>query len=235
MSEVQPEAFQRRSPIYRILRTCGARFSNVNDAAVAMVVDDSRDSETAKQMGIADLTPLPRTGFKGRDTPQWLNSQGVQIPNAPNRAQRQEDGTLVARLSNDEHVFLSALDSHSTMIDTLDTAWEIESERMCFSMPRSETLAWVALSGQCTPDMLSKVCGVDVRLSKFSDGSIAQTSIARINGILIRNDLNTTPAFYVLADSASADFLWPCLLDAMHEFEGAPVGLEALRKLLSAE
>ena len=229
MSEVQPEAYPRRSPIYRILTACGARFGEINQSAVAMVVDDSRDTDIARRMGIADLTPLPRTGFKGRDTPEWLTGQGVRIPEAPNRAHRQDDGTLVARLSNDEHVFLSDLDIESTMITTLDSAWQLEPARMCYSMPRAETHAWFALTGEHTSEMLSKVCGVDARLNKFSNGDIAQTSIARINGILIRDDLGATPGFHVLADSASADFLWPCLIDAMQEFDGAPVGLQALR------
>ena len=37
------------------------------------------------------------------------------------------------------------------------------------------------------------------------------------------------PDFYLLADSASGDYLWDCLLDAMMEFEGGPVGLAALQ------
>ena len=49
--------------------------------------------------------------------------------------------------------------------------------------------------------------------------------------MIVRNDLGATPAFYVLTDSASADYLWPCLVDAMQEFEGAIVGLAALRAL----
>lgn len=231
MLEVKPETYQRRSPIYRVLVSCGARFGEVNGAAIAMAIDESSDVDVARKLGIADLTPLPRTGFKGRDTPEWLASRGVQIPQAPNQAAQQNDGTLVARLSNDEHVFLSDLDARSTMITSLDNNWKLEPGRMCFSMPRAETHAWFALSGEYTSEMLSKVCGVDVRASKFPNGSIAQTSIARINGILIRNDLHTTAGFYVLADSASADFLWPCLIDAMNEFGGRPVGLEALRIL----
>jgi sarcosine oxidase subunit gamma len=34
-----------------------------------------------------------------------------------------------------------------------------------------------------------------------------------------------------LADSASAEYLWGCLADAMDEFGGTPVGLSALRQL----
>ena len=233
MPEVQADTYLRRSPIYRILAAGGARFSEINNTAIAMAFDDSRDGDVAGNLGIADLTPLPRTGFKGRDTPDWLTAQGVEIPDAPNQAKRQQDGTLVARLSNDEHVFLSDLTGGAPMVAALDENWQLEPGRMCFSMPRAETHAWFALSGECTSEMLSKVCGVDARLAKFPNGAIAQTSIARINGILIRNDLGTTPAFYVLADSASADFLWPGLIDAMQEFDGAPVGLEALRALLA--
>jgi sarcosine oxidase subunit gamma len=52
-----------------------------------------------------------------------------------------------------------------------------------------------------------------------------------MSGIIIRADLGRTPAYYVLADSASAEYLWGCLMDAMEEFSGAPVGLLALRQL----
>jgi len=34
-----------------------------------------------------------------------------------------------------------------------------------------------------------------------------------------------------LADSAAADYPWDCLQDAMDEFRGGPVGLDALRDL----
>jgi sarcosine oxidase subunit gamma len=44
-------------------------------------------------------------------------------------------------------------------------------------------------------------------------------------------DLGGTPAFHLLADSASAEYLWTCVLDATAEFDGAPVGWTALRKL----
>jgi sarcosine oxidase subunit gamma len=39
------------------------------------------------------------------------------------------------------------------------------------------------------------------------------------------------PAYHVLADIASGEYLWACLVDAMAEFGGAPVGLAAVRRL----
>ena len=96
-------------------------------------------------------------------------------------------------------------------------------------MPRADSHAWFAVTGRQASEMFAKICGIDLRLHKFPDGGIAQTSIAKINGIILRQDQGPLPLFHLLADSASADYLWDCLMDAMAEFEGAPVGLAALR------
>jgi sarcosine oxidase subunit gamma len=79
--------------------------------------------------------------------------------------------------------------------------------------------------------MVAKICGVDLRPGKFADGRIAQTSMARMNGVVIRDDQGETLAYHLLGDSASAEYLWGCLIDAMAEFDGAPVGLAAVRAL----
>ena len=235
MTDVRPEDYLRRSPVYRLLRETGAVFSELNNAAIVSCVDATHDQDVASNLGLADLSPLPRVGFKGRATPDWLAAAGVKIPGVPNRARTQDDGTLVARLSNDEHLFLSDLGCEARMVAELSNAWELEAGRLCYLMPRADTHAWFALTGACAAEMLSKVCGVDARAQKFDNGCIAQTSIARINGVLIRHDQGSTLGYYVLADSASADFLWPCLIDAMQEFDGAPVGLDALWSLSSGE
>lgn len=232
MSVIEPTQHLRRSMIYRILRDAGAQFEALADSAVAMRYADGGDEVAqARRMGLADLSPLPRTGFKGKDTPAWLVAQGVDLPDVPNRARRLGDGALVLRLSADEHVILSDLQARSSLPATLTAAWQIDTERMCYHMPRAETHSWFALTGECVEEMLAKTCGVDMRAHKFVDGSVAQTSLARINAVIVRNELGATGVFYILADSASADYLWPCLLDAMDEFDGRPVGLVALQTL----
>lgn len=231
MNATQPTNHLRRSMIYRILHDAGAHFEAcAGAAAIAWRFGDGDDeAERVRRMGLADLSPLPRTGFKGKDTPQWLAAQGVVIPDAPNQAHRQDDGAVVLRLSNDEHVILNHLSTESGLPARLDEVWQLDPDRMCYHMPRAETHCWFAISGERASEMLAKVCGVDLRADKFAEGSIAQTSLARINAVIARHDLGTTCAFYVLADSASADYLWPCLIDAMREFGGDPVGLAALR------
>jgi len=58
---------------------------------------------------------------------------------------------------------------------------------------------------------------------------VAQTSLARVNAIILRNDLATTTCLFILSDVSFAEYLWDALLDAMVEFEGCPVGIAALR------
>jgi sarcosine oxidase subunit gamma len=79
--------------------------------------------------------------------------------------------------------------------------------------------------------MFAKICGVDLRPKHCPVGVIAQTSIAKMSGIIIRADLGNTLAYHLLADIASAEYLWMCLEDAISEYDGGIVGLAALRSL----
>ena len=76
--------------------------------------------------------------------------------------------------------------------------------------------------------MLAKLSGVDFRPRRFDDLEIAQTFVARLAAIVVRDDMGGTLAYNLLADSASALYLWDCIVEAMVEFDGAVVGTEAL-------
>jgi sarcosine oxidase subunit gamma len=101
-------------------------------------------------------------------------------------------------------------------------------------VPRRESHAWFRIIGTAAPEMFAKLCAVDLRPAKFPGDAIAQTSVARLNGIVIRDDLAQIPAYHLLADSASAEYLWRVLLDAMAEFDGVPVGCDALIAIAGA-
>src|SRR5262249_50805091 len=73
-----------------------------------------------------------------------------------------------------------------------------------------------------------KLCGVDLSPDRFADGAIAQTSVARLSAIVIRHDVADMLAFFLLAETASAEYLWDCLDDAMKEFEGRVEDADAI-------
>ncbi len=234
--QIQPEHFARRSFLYRTLVKAGARFVEINGAAVAEDFGAPEvEVQTARRMGLADLSPLPRSGFKGQGTVEWLSAQGVDVPGESNRALRQSDGALALRLAPSEIMILGDLAGQGDLPAKLNQAWDSEAlppkTPRGFPLPRDETHAWFLVMGTQASAMFAKLCAVDLRPQSFPGGQVAQTSLAKMTGTILRDDKGETPAFHVLADSASADYLWGCLLDAMAEFEGGPVGLAVLRDL----
>ena len=118
------------------------------------------------------------------------------------------------------------------LIETLDQAWSMAKADGCFRVARDETSCWLLLTGAHASSMLAKVCAVDLRPQAFAPDAIAQTNVARLNVIVIRGDIGPVPAFDLITDIASAVYLWDALLDAMAEYDGAPIGLAAIRALL---
>ena len=232
-----PTAHPRRSFVYRALQAAGARFAPLSGGTVAMDFGGAIETEAAqaRSLAIADLSMLPRTGFKGAGAVGWLTAQGLSIGSDSNRAYRQAGGELAARLAPTEIFLVDGLAGTGALIARLNAAWSWGSEKpralIGYPMPRSESHAWFMISGEKSPAAFAKICGVDFRPHRFADGAIAQTSVAKMSGIVIRADLGATIAFHLLADSASAEYLWHGVLDAMAEFDGAPIGLAALRHL----
>ena len=78
-------ATQRRAFHYRDLEAAGAQFETVQDAAVAWAYGSDGEADTARRLGLADLSPLARTGFKGRDTAPGSTPRGSKSARRPTK------------------------------------------------------------------------------------------------------------------------------------------------------
>src|SRR5262249_28595416 len=145
--------------------------------------------DRASRMGLADLSVLPHTGFKGAGTVDWLTAQGLTIGGDSNVAYRQGGGEWAARLAPNQTFLPVGLAGSGSLIDKLNQAWswgqETPRKAIGYPMPRQDSHAWFMVTGRSAPDMFAKICGVDLRLHKFPVGRIAQTSLAKMNGIVI--------------------------------------------------
>jgi sarcosine oxidase subunit gamma len=237
LTNLDPATLKRRSFIYRKLAAAGAEFAEVNGGAVAMRYPARAESEAAiaRRMGLADLSVLPHGGFKGRGTVEWLTAQGLTIGADSNKAYVQAGGELAARLAPTEIFLLDSLQGTGQLISKLNTAWQwapsAPRPQQGYPMPRQDSHAWFMATGEKTAEMFAKICGVDLRPRHCPVGTIAQTSVAKMNAIVIRADLGSTLAYHLLADIASAEYLWTCVEDAIAEYDGGIVGLAALRSL----
>ena len=94
-----------------------------------------------------------------------------------------------------------------------------------YLLPRQDSHHCFMLLGQHCAPLFSKLCAVDLRYHKFQRMQVAQTVMARVGVIVIRRDIEQTPAFYVLTDSSLAEYMWDSILDALREFEGEVIGI----------
>lgn len=241
MATLDPTMGMRRSQLYRrhinnnaLFKKTGSNFvvSHYNNPS-----DQGTELEQARSMAICDLSTLPRAGFKGAGAPSWAENQGIKLPDSANTSIVQPEGCLVAKLSDQELLILSDIFAKSHQVTALgaqSTRDHLENDTQTYLLPRGDSHCWLAVTGVQAAEMFSKVCGVDLRPHKFALGNIAQTSVAKINAVVIRHDLGATLSYYILCDISATEFLWDCLLDAMQEYAGSPVGISALEALISA-
>ncbi|MFQ5953779.1 MAG: hypothetical protein ACE5JZ_01785 [Kiloniellales bacterium] len=227
----------RRSFVYRKLEAAGASFAELDDGAVAADFGDpAGEAEAARRLGLTDLSPLPRAGFKGAGTAEWLAGQGVSVPEESNQARRQADGSLIARLAPSEVLLLGDLEGSGALLRDLarsHDAAETPGPPRGYLVPRQDSHAWFLITGDQAAAMFAKLCAVDLRPDAFAPGRIAQTTVAELSAIVVRDDRGGVLAYHLLANSAAAEYLWDCVIDAMSEFDGRPVGWAALSDLAS--
>jgi len=197
MNMIKPEYSLQRSPIYREL------------------IDD-KDKNSLDAPCLIDFSLLPRMGYRGTNAEQFLRSMNFPIPEKANQCLMSEQGEWVLRLSQKEFWLLSQPQENinSTLLgSTLP-------DRECYSLYCQNSHAWFALTGKYCSDILAKICGVDLRSSEFPVGAVVQTSVARVNAIIVHHVISDEQVFSILSDSASATYLWNALLDAMAEYGG---------------
>ena len=193
MSPVYQQSPLRRSPVYRKLAG----------------VDIDRASIAAGGNALLDLSLMPRFGLRGKNAQRWLEDKGLPVP-VVNRAESRADGYWVARLGATEFWVLATTELDEQKDMPVLTA----PEPGCYPVHCGESRAWFALAGEARCGVMAKLCGVDLRPMAFAPGTIVQTSVARVNAVIIFHQLSGMPVFSILSDTASAEYLWDVLQDA---------------------
>jgi len=166
---------------------------------------------------LLDLMDLARVGFRGTQSAEYLQRCGFVLPEVPNRAVTQADGSHIARLSQTEYFLLGSQADQGQRIADEEARWELDHNAN-YLLPRQDSHAWIQLSGSQLPALMAKLCGVDLRAEAFGPGAVAQTSAARINVIVVNVGGEGVPTFQVLFDRASHEYFIAAVQDAMQEF-----------------
>lgn len=169
---------------------------------------------------LSDLTDLPRVGFRGAHSAEYLRNRQFLLPDAPNRAVTQDDGSQVVRLSQTEYLLLGSPQDQGERIADEEARWELD-HKANYLLPRQDSHAWFQLSGDHLTEVMAKLCGVELSPQVFGPGAVAQTSAARINVIVINTTTLQQASLYILCDRTSKAYFHESLLDAMQEFSGS--------------
>jgi len=175
-------------------------------------------NEPDKPLGLLDCSTRSRCGFRGANAAAHLLAVGLPVPEKPNQATSSNTGELVVRLSQHEFWVLSNLATADQGFILLDEQALPASH--CYPLYCQNSHAWFAIIGKPLAKLLAKVCGVDLRNETFPVGAVVQTSVVRLNAMVIHHEINSQSVFFVLSDSAAAEYLWDALLDTMQEFGG---------------
>jgi sarcosine oxidase subunit gamma len=225
-----------RSPVYRKYKLESVTLRELNGFMAPMTITNADDAiDSAKKLMICDVSWLPRTGFKGKDTIKWLAGRGMKLPEKANSLEQTSDGSLIIRLGITEFLIITDPNRMGELAVELSEEWaakKIESVGTnTYCLPRQDSHACFSLCGDYAPQLFGKLCAIDFRANHFPNLGVVQTSIARLSSIIVRNDLSGTLSYLIFTDCTSAEYLWDCILDAGQEFECRVDGYDSILKL----
>ena len=236
MNAANPMQCVRRSMLYRWHERHGASFvEHAGAIVVAGYGADAVEAPAARELGLCDLSTLPRWGVTGRGATASLTDVGFDLPPVVNRSVRQVNGDLLARLSDHEYLLLATGQLIAAEPPAGFPYLRDHAAGPVYELPRQDSHAWFAITGRQASAALATICGVDMRDVSFKDGAVAQTSIARVSAVVLRNDLGDSPCFFILASSTAAEYLWDAIAGAMDMPGAAVIGMHALGSLVEQE
>ncbi|BFM49712.1 sarcosine oxidase subunit gamma [Marinomonas sp. THO17] len=166
---------------------------------------------------IEDYTQVSRIGFRGPDVEAFLASENLPVPTQPNLSLLDASGIRVVRLSNTEFWLLDETQQNAQRIMDMEVS-ALKGEGI-YRLYCQHSHAMFVCVGEDCESMFAKICGVDLSRHAFLVNQLAQTSVARVNAIVINAASESQSGrFLVLSDIASSQHLWDALWDAAEEF-----------------
>jgi sarcosine oxidase subunit alpha len=227
----------RLSPLHATHQVLGAQFVSQAAWQVPKTYTSPEDelSTIRQRVGLADVSSLGKLVVKGNAAPGLLAGVFDVTPATPGHMapvilQEQFGPSLgnsyIARLAPDEFLIITPPG------DEDNTARHIERKRAARHLfvtviNQTSGLAGLAVAGPHSREMLGKLCALPLSPRDFPNHRVAQSSLAMVHTIIVRNDLGNLAAFELYVERPYAKYVWTSLMDAGHEFGIIPFGCKA--------
>ena len=202
-------AYSSRNPSYGV----------VNDVQTALSFTSLDEEKIRNQnLSICDVSCLNRTGVKGPQAENWIQSLGTILPHAVNSWTSENNGALVLRLGRGE--FLIEDEPENALTGMINEA--PVKEGGVHKVVRND--ASFIVSGELTSALFSEVCAIDLDGGALESNRLVMTIIAGVSATMLKQTWNNQPVYRIWCDGTYGPYLWKTLLGITEEYGGGPVG-----------
>lgn len=160
---------------------------------------------------VCDLTPLAKVLVRVAAGGVLAQSLGCGF----GRSARDGDGNLVVGSGPGEWLILAPSGHVDAVISKLEA---VESDQLTTLVDMTHFAVVLRLTGEAAPDLLAKVCAIDLSDRTTPNGAAFRSSVARLGTNVVRDDLDGERSYLLYGDRSSGQFLLEALMDAGEEF-----------------
>lgn len=199
----------RLSPIFDRLQSLKGNWREIN--GMPCLTETNNDYP----LGMADLSCLTRCGFKGAGAAEWLQSQGLPVPDRPNSWLKLPEGGIIARLGISEFLIEDSLES------------AVSPSLISQSVPAQvypvlrQDLA-IALCGEAIDELMRQTCNVNFSALSLAEAPVVLTSMIGVPVTIIPGK----QIYRIWCDGTFGVYFWQTLLEIAAEMGGGVVGID---------
>ena len=221
----------RRSAIHHHHVALGARFAQQAGWEWAESFGNPEEEQRRARSGVVlvDLSPLGKLLIRGTGVAAWVGP-GVGVGQVV--AWVRVPGARLCRLSHEDALVLTAPDeAPPQVVPALDRSIAAVGAGCLQVVDLTSARTGIGLVGPRSRDLLVKLTALDVDAERLSDARCAQTALAKVAALVVRQDVGGVPAYEVYVARDFGEYVWDAVLDAGAEFDIAPCGGAAYTRL----
>lgn len=189
--------------------------------------------QVRRAVGVVDISPVSKLAIKGvaAEIDQLLARLWPGDLVRPLHALSIADGLRVCRLTADEALVLTQPAAREPTLAFIGDAVKSLSDACVHVIDVTSGQTGLRIVGPRARDVLRRGTALDVRSDAFPNLTLGQTAFARVQALVLRDDLADLPAFSIFCSRDYAQHVWEWLIEVGAPSDIAPFGLAALHLL----
>ena len=167
---------------------------------------------SAAELKITDCTPLAKILVLASTDGEIAHTLSVPF----GRAARDAHGMLVVGSGPGEWLLLSTSGTGATVKDRIE---QVQDEGLISVFDATHGRALVRITGAKAPDLLAKVCAIDLGDEITPNGAAFRSSVAKLVTDVVRDDLDGERSYLLHCERSSGQYLFDVLVDAGDEYD----------------